>query len=439
MVIATFLGGIFMILVHSVASKMEDTEYSLFVSLLGFFIMLGVPAAGLQTVFAQKSAAAIDEQRQRDLRAMMRSVLKGTFIFWLISGVVIVAATAPLSALLKIRNPAALWLTVVLALPTLWLPIARGLLQGRHHFAGMGWLQILDGIGRFAAMAVIVLILHGQAAGGLLAALIGNIGAIAIAAWLTRDIWRSKEIGRFDWKPWLAQVVPLTLGAGAIILMSSIDRVFVQSLFADTKLNQLYGGATLTGFAIIQFIAPITVVMFPKIVRSTARAEKSNALALTVLVTGIFGAAAAIGCTIFPELPLRVIYSRTPEIWKAKYLVPWFAWGLLPLTLANVLIQDLLARGRFKAAFWLILVPIIYAGTLIAVSPALIKMPQLLAFTRVAQILGLSCLLLFCVAGWFSFRDGKISPAPLDREQEAARSASDKSCFPPDEAPRAKS
>ena len=399
-----------MTLVHSVASKMQDTEYALFGALLGFFVMLGVPAAGLQTVFAQQSAAAIDDERNRELNATARSILKGTLILWLVIGVLLIAAINPICALLKITNRAALWLSVILVLPGLWLPVFRGLLQGKHHFFGMGWLQILDGVGRFTAMIVIVLLLHGQAAGGLLAALIGNVAALGTAAWLTRHIWTSKgtsRASRFDWKKWLGRVVPLTLGAGSIILMSCIDRVFVQSLFPDTSLNRLYVGATLSGFAIVQFITPITVVMFPKIVQSVARAEKSNALALTVLVTGIFGAAAAIGCTIFPELPLRIIYFTKPEIWPAKYLVPWFAWALLPLTMANVLIQNLLARGRFEAAFWLFLVPILYALTLVLLSPVLIQLPQLDAFKRVAQILGIFSVALFGVAAWFSWRKPK--------------------------------
>ena len=42
------------------------------------------------------------------------------------------------------------------------------------------------------------------------------------------------------------------------------------------------------------------------------------------------------------------MYLSNPEMWEAAPLVPWFAWALLPLTVANVLVQNILARGRFK-------------------------------------------------------------------------------------------
>src|SRR5262249_21639794 len=92
MIIATNLGGLFMVVVHSVAIKMGP-EYSLFVALLGLFIVLGVPAIGLQTVFAQQAAAAVTEEKKLALNAMTRALVKGTLIFWIICGVIVLTAS----------------------------------------------------------------------------------------------------------------------------------------------------------------------------------------------------------------------------------------------------------------------------------------------------------------------------------------------------------
>jgi len=51
------------------------------------------------------------------------------------------------------------------------------------------------------------------------------------------------------------------------------------------------------------------------------------------------------------ETALAILF---PDKIAAAPLVPWYAWALVPLTLANVLIQNLLARGRFAAMPWLI-------------------------------------------------------------------------------------
>ncbi len=405
MVIATFAGGLFMTFVHTVAKKMPTSEYSVFVALLRVLVILGIPAAALQTVFAQQAAAASEENANRDLVATSRAILKGTFVLWLAIALLMVGFSKSLCGLLKISNPMGLWFTVALGLTTLWAPIFKGLLQGRHHFAGLGWLQIIDGVGRFAAMIVLIVILHFHSAGGMFAALLGQIATVITGAWLTREFWLHKSNGNYVAKRWLKLVLPLTLGTGTVIVMSSLDMLFVQSLFPDENLTGLYGGAMLTGFAIVQFIAPITSVMFSKIARSAARKEESNTLKLTLILTGIFGAMAAIGCTILPTLPLKVIYSQTPEMWAAAPLVPWFGWALLPVTLANVLVQNLLARGRFNAVPWLVLIPVIYATTLALMAPRWLEMPNAFdGFKGVIATLGIFSAILCVVAGIFTAR-----------------------------------
>ena len=405
MVIATFAGGLFMTFVHTVAKKMPTSEYSVFVALLRVLVILGIPAAALQTVFAQQAAASSDEAGNRDLVATSRAILKGTFVLWFVIAILMCVFSKALCNLLKISNPAGLWFTIALGLTTLWAPIFKGLLQGKHHFAGLGWLQIIDGVGRFAAMIVLIIVLHFQSAGGMFAALLGQIATVITGAWLTREFWLRKSAGNYVAKRWLKLVLPLTLGTGTVIVMSSLDMLFVQSLFPDENLTGLYGGAMLTGFAIVQFIAPVTSVMFSKIARSAARSEESNTLKLTLILTALFGAMAAIGCTLFPKLPLKVIYSQTPEMWAAAPLVPWFGWALMPVTLANVLVQNLLARGKFNAVPWLVLIPVLYATTLALMAPKWLAMTNAFdGFKGVIATLGIFSAILCAVAGIFTAR-----------------------------------
>jgi len=125
-------------------------------------------------------------------------------------------------------------------------------------------------------------------------------------------------------------------------------------------------------------------------------------------VTGGFACLAAAGCTLFPKLPLAILF---PDKLAAAPLVPWYVWALVPLTLANVLVQNLLARGRFAATLWLIAVPILYGLTLLAFTPSLLAMgDDFAAFKAIIQIMGCFCLLLFCVAAWFTWRKPAKEP-----------------------------
>ena len=84
-------------------------------------------------------------------------------------------------------------------------------------------------------------------------------------------------------------------------------------------------------------------------------------------------------------------------------LVPWFAWCMLPLSLANVLIGHLLARERFQAVPWLLLVAIGYGVALWARQDAFRSVPEADGFRMVVATLGVFSLLLLLIAAWFTW------------------------------------
>ena len=146
MVLATAVGGVFMSAVHPVAAKIED--YVVFAVLLRCLIVLGIPTAGLQIVFAQQAAAAIDELHAQQLRRTARSVMAGLFVGWLGLAALVFLAQDSILAFLQIKNVNALWMTMLVVLVSLWLPVLRGILQGHQNFMALGWAAILDGVGR---------------------------------------------------------------------------------------------------------------------------------------------------------------------------------------------------------------------------------------------------------------------------------------------------
>ena len=140
-----------------------------------------IPALGLQMVFAQQSAAAITGHHEHELAATVRAVLLWTFCVWLATAVAAVIYHNQWIAALKISNPLALWLTVAAGLVMVWLQLFWGLLQGRQNFLWYGWSTIFNGIGRVIIGGVIIVALHGQAAGLMLGVFAGLLAAFVAA------------------------------------------------------------------------------------------------------------------------------------------------------------------------------------------------------------------------------------------------------------------
>jgi O-antigen/teichoic acid export membrane protein len=368
-----------------------------------------IPAVALQTVVAQQTAAAFDATQQAQLATTVRRLLLGAFVIWLFLALGAWVWREPLLHRLQIGNPGALWLTVAIGLAMLWSPILQGVLQGQQDFLWLGWLQLVNGAARFLGVLLIVAWLGGHAAGAMGAAFIGFVAIVALAGWFTRRVWLAPGHA-VAWGGWLRRVVPLMLGTAASQFMLSADMLLVQSTF-DREVTASYGAPGMIGRALMFFTGALVSVMFPKVVRSAARAERTDAGALALGATAVAGAVAALLCTLAPELPLRILKR---EYWASAPLIPWFVWCMLPLTLATVLISSLLARERFTAVPWLVLVAAAYGAALFLRVPEFRQAPQPEAFRMIVRTLGGFSLLLLAVAAWFTWgaRNSAVRTCP---------------------------
>ncbi len=402
--IATMVGGGLMFAVHTIAQRMPKAEYGVFFTLLQIVTLMGIPAVGLQSVFAQQAAEALKPDQERELAGVFRGVLRGALILWLVMAGGVVLFRQEILAALKISNPAALWLTVTVGLIALWRPLIQGVLQGRQNFLWLGGIMISEGIGRFAAVGLIIGLLAHYAAGGMVAVLIGMVLVLAVGLWCCRDCLRGDFVP-MNWGAWLRRVIPLTFGMGVGTFMLAADMVFVQRFFPKDQTG-FYAAAGMIGRALVYFTMPVAAVMFPKLARSAATGEKTNALALALGFTALAGAGAALMCSFFPELPLRIARFDPSYLKVSAPLVPWFGWCMLPLTLAMVLLNGLMAKSQFRAVPWLVAVAAGYGLTLYLRHDS---------FIQVIQTIGCFGLLLLAVCAWFTFR-----PQPASRKTSDA-------------------
>jgi len=135
--------------------------------------------------------------------------------------------------------------------------------------------------------------------------------------------------------------------------------------------------------------------MFPKIVRSAAVGEKTNVIVVALSATAVLAGLAAFGLSVIAPWLLELVFKET--YLGAVPLLPWFALSMVPLSLANVLVNNLLARERFEAVPWLVLLALGYGVALTQFHGS---------FLTVIRILGLFNLLLLGVGAWFTWKKG---------------------------------
>lgn len=392
LMIANIASGVLMWAVHLLNKAIPPGEYGSFGVFLAVVMLL--PTIPLQMVLAQQTAKAIAQGREREVAGVIHAVWLATTLVWLAGAAIVLLCQQTILDRWQMTSPVGLWITLVIVLFSLWLPMFWGVLQGQQSFLWLGWSMLANGIGRVAVAAFAVLVLHAYASGMMAGVLLGIIVSVGIAAWQTRRLWWLRAQA-FDGRALLRQVLPLTLGFLGFQILFTGDTIFVKAWFSQTDADFYVSAGTLSR-ALMWLVLPLAAVMFPRIVHSAARAEKSDLMGKVLLATAVLAVAGALGLSLVGPWVVRFVYK--PEFVEvASSLLPWYAAAMVPLALANVLLNNLLARPAAS------LVPAICIFAL--------AVAYLVALTRfhdhlvtVLQVLGVFNLALLAVCAWFTWR-----------------------------------
>jgi len=389
LMIANIGGGVLMWAVHILSKRITKGEYGIFVAFLT--LAMCIPTMPLQMALAHQTAQAIARNRLRELAGMIRKMVGITFLFWLIGALGVFLWHASIVKHWGIANPAGLYVTLVVVLFALWMPIFWGVLQGQQSFLWLGWSMISNGVGRLGVSAIAVIVLSASAAGMMTGVLLGMVLAVTIAMWQTRVYWTGPSLP-FDWHELFREIVPPMLGFAAFQFLFTGDTLFVKNYFSNDDAG-LYGSAGTLSRALMWLVGPLASVMFPRIVHSAAKAEKSNLMNLVLVGTAVLAVVGAASLSLLGPWIVRIVYPAN-YVPVATSVLPWYAGAMVPLTLANVLLNNLLARSAFKVVAPVCILAVAYGFALTRFHDSLVM---------VLQTMGVFNLALALICAWFTW------------------------------------
>ncbi len=398
LMIANIGGGVLMWAVHFLNKAIPASEYGNFGVFLAVVMLL--PAIPLQMVLTQQTAKALATGQEGQLAGVIRWSWVIASAIWLVGAVLVLVFQRSILDHWHMTSAVGLWVTLPVVLLSLWLPMLWGMLQGQQNFLWLGWSMLGNALGRFGIAAIAVLVFHAYAAGMMAGVLVGISVAVGIGFWQTRALWRIPP-QPFDGRGLLRQVVPLLLAFLGFQILFTADTIFVKGYFTE-DVAAFYVSAGTLSRALMWLVLPLASVMFPRLVHSAAKSEKSNLMSLVLLGTGVLAVCGAVGLSVLGPWVIRFVFK--PEFVKvASGILPWYAAAMVPLALANVLLNNLLARPASKLGLALCVF-----GLACVYMFALTRFHDQL--TSVLKTLGLANLLLLAICAWFS-RTIKAEPA----------------------------
>jgi O-antigen/teichoic acid export membrane protein len=392
--IANIGGGALMWAVHFLTGFLQPGQYGDFGAFLAFLMLL--PNIPLQMTLTQQTAKALANNTQQQLSAVIRMFLLGSVLIWLLGSVVVFCFQKDILAHLKVTDPSGVWVTMVIVLFALWLPMFWGMLQGQQNFLWLGWSMIINAAGRFSIAALAVIKFRAGATGMMVGVLLGFVAAVGLAGWHSRRLILTPPQS-FDPRGLLRQVIPMLVAFVGFQILFTADTILVKDFFPKADADYYVGAGTLSR-ALLWLVLPLASVMFPRLVHSETKSEKSNLMGMVLLgtavlsIVGVLGLA-LLGPVVIPLIP-GVFKNNAAQICR---LLPWYGAAMVPLAVSNVLLNQLLARpdSKLPLAATVLIAAIGYLFALYRFHPHPVT---------VLQIMGLANLVLLAICGAFSLR-----------------------------------
>jgi O-antigen/teichoic acid export membrane protein len=339
----------------TVGRLMEKEAYAALVALIALLNVLNVPAGVISTTMARYVAEFVHRQDTATWRLLVRRGLQLTTPI-AVAVLVLWCLAAPwFRAELQAPSVAALVMVGVCAFIGLFSPLLGGALQGSRRF---GW-GAASGLGVAAGRLLIgaVLAVLGLGVTWLLGGVAASLAlGVLIAWWPLRRAWQgvsataaelppARAIQGYFWTVLVAQV--------ALFLLVNADMILMARFLHGGELAA-YSMAAMLARIVFFLPMPLAAAMFPRAVTSA----NPRLILGPVLLTLAVCLAVAGFMTLWPELPMRLLYGERGELYLT--LTRWYVWAALPLALINLLAPYLWARHETARTLWLVPACLVY-------------------------------------------------------------------------------
>ncbi len=330
--------------------RLPHAEYGVLISMLNLVLIISTPMQAVQSAAAHFASRLQSEGRVGGIRALVLWWCRDLAWFAVPLGLLGIVCSGWLAGFFQLDQRAPIVLTAVILALTLYMPVFAGVLQGMQSFIWMAVSMHSWGVVRLLAGIVLVLGWRAVAAAGLTAQLLGvivsvGLGILALRLKLGAEKSESERIPGVR-SYFFSSVLIL---AGFAFLMNA-DMVLIKHYFLPDAAG-LYARASVIGRSVVFLPMPVALAMFPKVTSTGATSGASwrtflRALGYSSLLIGVAVAA----CTIWPWIPLRIIYNDHAPGADMLHLVRVVVWAMGPLALLFLLMNFELAQHRFRGA-----------------------------------------------------------------------------------------
>lgn len=376
-------------LVHAIASRqLGVATYGAFYALNSATVIAALPAGFLAPVIAQLAAEFRALHDDSHLRGLTKSVASGFAVLGLLYVLAALGGATAFASFLRVP----VWsvpLAGLFAGICLCLGALRAVAQGTQDFVGFSVSNVVEGIGKVVAIALLFAI-GLRLFGALFGFLLGPFCAlIYIGGRLAQRYGRAQPHPiRYDWKRIMTAGAGAAAATLAITLMGSADVILVKHYF-DAHDAGLYAAASLGGKILLYLVGFVPTVLLPQAADRHARGARTrDVLAASLLMLAVIALG---GLFIFHFFGIDVLHALVGHAYDAAApLLVAYGAAMILLALTNALTFYGIATHRIAFTVPLLVCTLGTLGAIAAFHPSLTTVVEIMVVGNLAAVLAVA-------------------------------------------------
>lgn len=345
--------------------NLSVAEYGILSSMLGLMMVIAAPIGAIQNTLAHFTGNLIREGRIGNIGVLVRQWTNRILLISCPLFIILLVLRNPLASFFHLATPWPLILVGLALFVSVLSPVFGGVLQGMQAFILMGFPSLANGFVRLCLCAFLVLAVAPNAVSGLSAHAAGALCATALIYLFYRRLPQTGQADtiteRSDKYFWASLAAIFSFA-----ILMNMDVVLVKHYFKDPADFGNYARASMIGKTIVFLVQPIAGAMFPKVVSRGNMADEHKFTYLKAVgMTGLIVIAGVLFCTIFPQVPLLILYRDHAPTIEMIALVRLVCWAMAPLGLVFLLMNFELAQHRLACVIPLALCAAAFVGGIV--------------------------------------------------------------------------
>ena len=364
----------------AMARMLIPADYGVLAALMSILYIFNVPTEAIQTIIAKYSSQESSLGKIKNIiKKSFRKAAKVSSILIL----VYLAACLVLTKLLDV-NYSLLALTGLLIFSVFFLPISRGVLQGKKKFTSLGFNMVIEASVKIL-LAILFVYIGMKVYGAILGEVIGTVCAFVLAFPSLKEVFSSKEL-KSNTSGIYSYSSPVFVTIFAIITFYSLDVILAKAFFPADLAGQYAMASTLAKIIFFGTV-PLSKAMFP--ISSESHKDKKSSVKILGISLLILTACIAIALTIiwfFPELLVRIFSGNYHT--AASGILFYLAISMSLISFTNLILFYKLSINKVKDYAILLIFPILQIALLSFFHSNLVEYSVTLIFLNLLFLFG---------------------------------------------------